>query len=157
MHGLKTWQTLAILSAGLVAVTVAAGLSSSAQAPAPALTVYKSPACGCCVKWIDYMRANGFSVKTVDVEDIAAVKRTWGVPTNLSACHTSVAGNYVIEGHVPADVVTRFLRERPAVAGIAVPGMPLGSPGMEQPTGRVEPFAVMSFDRSGRTALYERR
>jgi hypothetical protein len=93
----------------------------------------------------------------VDVEDIAAVKRTWGVPTNLSACHTSVAGNYVIEGHVPADVVTRFLRERPAVAGIAVPGMPLGSPGMEQPTGRVEPFAVMSFDRSGRTAVYERR
>jgi len=157
MHGLKTWQTLATLSAFLIAVIVAAGSSFQAQEPVPALTVYKSPACGCCVKWIDYMRANGFSVKTVDVEDIAAVKRTWGVPTNLSACHTSVVGNYVIEGHVPADVVTRFLRERPAVAGIAVPGMPLGSPGMEQPTGRVEPFAVMSFDRSGRTAVYERR
>jgi len=136
---------------------VAAGVSFEAQEPLPALTVYKSPACGCCVKWIDYMRARGFSVKTVDVESIAEVKRTWGVPTNLSACHTTIAGSYVIEGHVPADVVTRFLRERPPVAGIAVPGMPLGSPGMEQPTGRVEPYAVMSFDRTGRTAVYDHR
>lgn len=144
-------------SAVLIGVAAAASSSFEAQGSLPALTVYKSPACGCCVKWIDYMRARGFSVKTVDVEDIAEVKRTWGVPTNLSACHTTVAGSYVIEGHVPADVVTRFLRERPQVTGIAVPGMPLGSPGMEQPTGRVEPFAVMTFDRAGRTSVYERR
>jgi hypothetical protein len=146
-----------IVSAGLVSVLAMAGSSFQAQEPLPALTVYKSPACGCCVKWIDYMRARGFSVKTVDVENIAEVKRTWGVPTNLSACHTSVAGNYVIEGHVPAEAVTRFLRERPQVTGIAVPGMPLGSPGMEQPTGRVEPYTVVTFDRTGRTTVYDRR
>jgi hypothetical protein len=131
--------------------------SVHAQDSAQTMTVYKSPTCGCCVKWIDHMRAAGYTMKVVDVEDIAEVKRTWGVPTSAAACHTSVAGSYVIEGHVPADVVARFLRERPAVAGIAVPGMPLGSPGMEQPTGRVEPYAIVTFDRAGRTTVYDRR
>ena len=157
MRHVTTFRTVLVSSLLFTAAAVAAAWSLHAQASPSTMTVYKSPTCGCCVKWIEHMRSAGYVMKVVDVEDIAAVKRTWGVPTGAAACHTSVAGPYVIEGHVPADVVARFLKERPSVAGLAVPGMPLGSPGMEQPTGRSEPYVIVTFDRSGQTAVYDRR
>jgi hypothetical protein len=143
---------------GLVAIALSFAALMHAQtapAPRPVLTVYKSPTCGCCSKWVDHMKGNGFDVKTMDVGDIDAVKRTYGVPPALGSCHTALVGGYVVEGHVPAETVTRMVRERPAIAGIAVPGMPAGSPGMEVP-GRSDPYSVMSFDKAGQYSVYER-
>jgi hypothetical protein len=103
------------------------------------------------------MRANGFEVIAHDVDDMNVVKRKHNLPANLDSCHTGIVDGYVIEGHVPAATVQRLLRERPAnVAGIAVPGMPVGSPGMEVGD-RKEPYVVASFDRAGRVLVYERR
>jgi hypothetical protein len=116
------------------------------------MTVYKSPSCGCCVRWIDHLEENGFSVVPRDVPDTRPVKQKLGVPVRLGACHTGLVEGYVIEGHVPATDVARLLRERPPVLGLAVPGMPIGSPGMEGP--RPEPYSVFSFDASGRTEVF---
>jgi hypothetical protein len=134
-------------------------LSAAAQGPksAGSVTVYKSPSCGCCSKWIDHMRANGFEVTSHNVDDIAALKAKHGVPSRAASCHTSLIGDYVVEGHVPADAVKRLLRERPNVRGLAVPGMPMGSPGMEVPSGQKDPYAIVSFDAEGRQTVYERR
>ena len=94
-------------------------------------------------------------MKTVDLSDLASVKTRHGVPRSLESCHTAVVDGYVIEGHVPADTIKRLLKERPPVAGLAVPGMPPGSPGMESPGQAREPYKVMAFDRKGKTSLYE--
>lgn len=103
------------------------------------------------------MRGAGFQVEAIDVSDerLAEVERASGVPAALGSCHTAQVGGYVVEGHVPAETVKRLLRERPAVAGLAVPGMPAGSPGMEQGSRR-EPYAVYTFRWDGATAVYER-
>lgn len=143
---------LAALFAGIVIVQ----LTSFAQQK-PVVSVFKSPTCGCCSLWVDHMKANGFDVKVQDVEDIAAVKEKLGVAPEISSCHTSQVGGYVIEGHVPAVVVQRLLKERPKVAGLAVPGMPAGSPGMEVPSGLKQPYAILTFDKTGKTSVYERR
>jgi hypothetical protein len=118
--------------------------------------VYKTATCGCCSKWVDHMRAQGFQVKTEDVDNISRVKETHGVPSAIGSCHTSLVGGYVIEGHVPGDAVHRLLREKPKVTGIAVPGMPAGSPGMEVP-GRKDAYNILTFDKSGQTAVFEKR
>jgi hypothetical protein len=102
------------------------------------------------------MRRAGFVVKAQDVEDIQVVKTTYGLPLKLASCHTSLAGGYVLEGHIPAEVVERVLRERPKVAGLAVPGMPVGSPGMEQGN-RKDPYDIVAFDKQGKTSVYESR
>jgi hypothetical protein len=102
------------------------------------------------------MRRAGFTVKAQDVEDIQVVKTTYGLPLKLASCHTSLAGGYVLEGHIPAEVVERVLRERPKVAGLAVPGMPVGSPGMEQGNRR-DPYDIVAFDKQGKTSIYESR
>jgi hypothetical protein len=120
------------------------------------VTVYKSASCGCCKKWIEHVEAHGFAVRAFDVEDLREVKATAGVPAALQSCHTAYVGRYVVEGHVPADVMQRLLAERPAVAGLAVPGMPSGSPGMEG-GGPSEHYDVIAFERSGRTRVYARR
>ena len=104
-----------------------------------------------------YLRANSFPVKAEDTEDLAAIKRKHSVPSNLQACHTALVEGYVVEGHVPADVIDRLLRERPAIAGLAVPGMPSGSPGMETPGRAPEPYQVIAFERSGRTSVFASR
>lgn len=161
---MRTWiSTPLATAAGLTLLATAAGVLAAAAprvqqtaAAKPSVTVYKSPTCGCCSKWVDHMRANGFEVKALDVEDIEAVKRTYGVPEGIGSCHTSLVGGYVIEGHVPADAVARVLRERPKIAGIAVPGMPLGSPGMEQGP-RKDPYSILSFEKTGKYSVYERR
>jgi hypothetical protein len=116
------------------------------------LVVYKSPSCGCCAKWVDHMREHGFKVAVHDMEDVSPIKAKHGVTDQLSSCHTATIGGYVVEGHVPAADVQRLLRERPSIAGIATPGMPMGSPGMEG--GRVDRYDVMAFDRSGGTRVF---
>jgi len=104
-----------------------------------------------------HLRASGFPVQTVALDDLAPIKRKHGVPAALESCHTALVAGYVVEGHVPADLIDRLLRERPRLAGIGVPGMPLGSAGMESPGQRPEPYQVLAFDRSGRTSLFARR
>ncbi|HET8576016.1 MAG TPA: DUF411 domain-containing protein [Methylomirabilota bacterium] len=103
-----------------------------------------------------HLRASGFPVKEENVSDITPIKRRFGIPAALETCHTGLVEGYLIEGHVPADLIDRLLRERPKVVGLAVPGMPVGSPGMEGP-GKPEPYQVLTFDKSGRTAVYARR
>ena len=125
-------------------------------APAQALTVYKSPTCGCCSGWIAHARRAGFVPRVVDVDDLLPVKARLGVPEALMSCHTSVVGGRVFEGHVPLEEVRRFLA-KPQGVGLAVPGMPSGSPGMERPDGAVEPYEVLAFDKQGRTRVFARR
>jgi hypothetical protein len=126
--------------------------SGTAQAsdPLPTIQVYKTPTCGCCTKWIDTLRAAGFKVETTDMPDLTALKAANGVPTKLSSCHTAIVSGYIVEGHVPAADLKRLLEEKPAVAGLAVPNMPLGSPGMEhRDPSRHEAYDVLAFGPDG--------
>ncbi|WP_095511899.1 DUF411 domain-containing protein [Rubrivirga marina] len=127
--------------------------SAVAPADAPTVTVYKSPTCGCCSMWVEHLEASGFEVESVDRTDMGAVKDSLGVPSHLSSCHTAVVGDYVVEGHVPAEHVARMLEEQPAGRGLAVPGMPIGSPGMEQGDRR-DPYDVIVFDEAGDGAVF---
>lgn len=131
--------------------TASAG-SPVATAELPVVTVYKSPTCGCCNAWVDHMRENGFRVVAVDTNDLDAVKASHGIRPEHGSCHTATVGDYVVEGHVPASDVRRLLSERPSVAGLAVPGMPMGSPGMEGP--RSERYDVLAFERSGAARVF---
>lgn len=145
------------LGALIWAVAGPAGAGESAPDPAEAsradaatIQVYKTPTCGCCNAWIDHLRAAGFRVESTDLPDLAALKAMNGVPARLASCHTALVEGYVIEGHVPASDVARLLAERPEVSGLAVPGMPLGSPGMEHPDpSRHEAYDVLSFGPEG--------
>ena len=130
--------------------------AASAQA-GTRMVVYKTPTCGCCRAWVDHVKAAGFAVEVRDMPDVAPVKREHGLPEHLASCHTAILDGYVVEGHVPADVIRRMLRERPRVAGIAVPGMPMGSPGMEVPGGRKDPYDIIAFSRDGNVSVYETR
>ncbi len=143
-----------LLATALAAPLLAVGLGEAAElrAETDAMTVYKSPTCGCCGAWVDHVRAAGFAVTVRDVDDLAPIKLMAGVPAPLQSCHTASIGGYVVEGHVPAEVIKRFLAERPQARGLAVPGMPVGSPGMEGPN--PQPYQVLSFDSAGGTAVY---
>ena len=134
---------------------VALGLAFIAPTLATEITVYKSPTCGCCKEWVKHLQANGFSVKAHDVSDLMSYKTANGVPATLGSCHTAKVGGYVIEGHVPANDIKRLLKERPAVSGLSVPGMPNGSPGMEQ-GGHKDRYDVLTFDKQGKTGVYAR-
>ena len=116
------------------------------------ITVYKSATCGCCKEWVKHLQANGFSVKAQDVSDLMSYKSANGVPTKLASCHTATVDGYVIEGHVPANDIKRLLKERPAVSGLVVPGMPIGSPGMEQ-VAHKDRYEVLTFDKQGKTGV----
>ena len=116
------------------------------------ITVFKSPACGCCAKWVEHLRKNGYEVRVSNIEAMSAVKGRFNVPAEMRSCHTAVIGGYVIEGHVPASDIQRLLKEKPRVVGLAVPGMPLGAPGMEG--SRSEPYSVMSFTKEGASAVF---
>ncbi len=145
----------AVLAGGL---TLAAGLMSRPVAAAKAaVTVYKSASCGCCALWVTHLKDNGFPTRAEDVADLGSVKKKHGVPEALASCHTALADGYVVEGHVPADLIDRLLAERPEVAGIAVPGMPIGSPGMELPGRPPDRYQVLAFDRTGRTTVFATR
>ena len=136
-------------SATAAGALAAPGSQTAALNPADSslITVYKTPTCGCCALWVDHMRANGFRVAVTDVAQIGPVKQTHGVPSDVATCHTGKIGNYFVEGHVPAEDVRRLMRERPDIIGIAVPGMPQGSPGME--TGSIDTYDVYAIARDG--------
>lgn len=147
-------QWLGAALGGAAAALATGAVPAFAAAPI-AITVYKDPSCGCCTKWVEYMRAHGFRVTTRDMTNLAEVKATFGVPRALQSCHTATVGAYVVEGHVPADLVQQMVRDRAAIAGLAVPGMPIGSPGMEG--GQPQRYAVMAYTRDGGTSVYARR
>lgn len=120
-----------------------------------ALLVYRDPECGCCEAWAEIARDAGYAVTVENRADMAAVKARYGVPADLASCHTAIVAGYAIEGHVPMPHIARLLRERPdAVKGLAVPGMPRGSPGMEMPDGSQDDFEVMAFDAEGRATVF---
>ena len=120
----------------------------------PIVTTYKSPTCGCCSEWVKHMEDAGFVVEAHDVSNLATVKQEQQVPGELQSCHTAIVDGYVIEGHVPAEDINRLLAERPDVAGLAVPGMPIGSPGMEMAGTPAQPFDVISFDAEGSISVF---
>ena len=130
--------------------------NAAAPAAAPAaMTVYRDPSCGCCEAWAGIARKAGHQVNVVDHPDMPAIKRQYGVPDELLSCHTTIVGGYAVEGHVPLEDVQRLLTEKPGgIRGIAVAGMPLGSPGMEVPDGTKQPFQVMAFDAGGRVSVF---
>jgi len=121
----------------------------------PEITVYKSPTCGCCAKWVTHLEENGFDVKSIDTPNVNTMKKRYGVPGDLTSCHTAVIDGYVVEGHVPADVIKQMIEEHPEAAGIAVPGMPVGSPGMEGPN--PEEYDIMAFQKDGGRSVYATR
>lgn len=132
------------------------GLPAAAQhAEGPAITVYSSPTCGCCSKWVDHLEANGFDVTRESMTSVREKKQELGVPRSLISCHTAVVEGYIIEGHVPADLIRRLLKEKPDVAGLAVPRMPIGSPGMEGPN--PEPYDVIAFKKDGTQDVFAKR
>jgi len=118
----------------------------------PIVQVYKSPSCGCCSKWVSHLEANGFTVEATDVNDINLIKSSFGIPPALASCHTAVVGDYLVEGHVPAEDIVQLLKQKPAIKGISVPGMPIGSPGMEG--GNPQVYDVVSFDAQGKTVIF---
>jgi hypothetical protein len=135
---------------------VHAAVPTTVAADAPVVTLYKSPTCHCCAKWGDHLREHGFQVIDRDSGDLLALKHEHGIPQHLWSCHMGVVDGYVFEGHIPAHLVRRVLRERPAIAGIAVPGMPLGSPGMEAGF-RKERYEVIAFGGAEGEYVFDRR
>ena len=116
------------------------------------IMVYKSPTCGCCSKWVSHLQENGFEVETTDLNDLRMIKSMSGIKPNQASCHTARVGDYVIEGHVPADDIKRLLAERPNARGLTVPGMPKGSPGMEHP--QPDRYQVLLLDNEGNTEVF---
>lgn len=134
---------------------LSAGLPRLAGADQVRMQVFKSPYCGCCAAWVDHIRDAGFSVEVTNVENMTPAKTRFGIADDLLSCHTAVVDGYVIEGHLPADDVRRLLAERPDAAGLSVPGMPVGSPGMEHGNRR-DPYDVVLFDRDGKRSVFTR-
>jgi hypothetical protein len=151
---------VAVIAAAAVMVAGPGNPDSAGSLPDPGaagqeVAVYKSPTCGCCKDWVSHLQSQGFSVVTHDVVDMGAIKAKNGVPASLTSCHTATVGGYAIEGHVPADLILRILEERPAITGLAVPGMPGGSPGME--SAPKVPYDVIAWDATQATSLYAKR
>lgn len=147
MHNPSRRAFMALSTIGL-----AGAIGYPALARTPGLHVYKSPWCGCCAGWVEHMRGAGFAVRISEVDDVDPVKDRHRVPAELRSCHTALVDGYVIEGHVPARDIRRLFAERPSAAGLAVPGMPGGSPGMEG--GAQEPYDVLVFRDDGRAEVF---
>ena len=128
-------------------------LLAACSQPEIEMVVYKSPTCGCCNKWITHLEQNGFKVIAKDMQDVTPIKVQNGLTPQLASCHTALVDGYVVEGHVPASDIKRLLKERPAVRGLSVPGMPVGSPGMEQGD-RKDPYNVVTFNDKGETSIF---
>jgi len=137
--------------AGISAAADSAPEPVAAVSQLPRMVVHKTPWCGCCGGWVERMQEAGFQVETHDMEDLGPVKERLGVPYAKGSCHTAEIGGYVVEGHVPAEDIKRLLQEKPDAVGLVLPGMPIGSPGMESPDGRQQPFTVELVRRDGTT------
>lgn len=141
----------------MASVTPDAGTAVSLVGPAPAegvIQVFKSPTCGCCADWVKHLEAAGFTVEVQDIPNMMAVKGELGVPGELGSCHTARIAGYLVEGHVPAADIQRLLEEKPDIRGISVPGMPVGSPGMEVEGRPADRYDVVAFDAAGRTSVF---
>ncbi|HEY0673024.1 MAG TPA: DUF411 domain-containing protein [Longimicrobiales bacterium] len=149
-------ESVRLLTAGIVGMMVDAG-RLLASTTSKNMTVYKSPTCGCCSAWVKHVRAGGYDVKTIDVDDVTPYKAKYGVPLDLASCHTAFIDGYAIEGHVPVDLIDKLLREKPKGAkALVVAGMPLGSPGMEVP-GRKDAYNVILVNNKGARSVFARR
>jgi hypothetical protein len=148
----RDWLTSA---AGAAALLLTGGAARATHVAGPEILVYKSPTCGCCKLWVDHMASAGFQPTVRETLDLGTLKRELGVPAALGSCHTALVEGYLLEGHVPADVTLQLLAEKPDAAGLAVPGMPIGSPGMEGP--RSQPYDVLLFRRDGTSRVYATR
>lgn len=159
MPNLSSYVKAVGLGVVIAVVGIAAYLQFGEQEPQikdeelPSMTVYKSPTCQCCAEWVTHMEQNGFTVKTTDLSDMQQIKSRFNVPRELSSCHTAVVGGYVVEGHVPAKEVKRMLVQQPQIVGLTVPGMPVGSPGMEQGN-QLDPYNVLAFSKNGRANIF---
>ena len=163
---MSTTRRLLLLAAAALLVAGSALLASRAAAsatddatrealaaPPTEVTVYRSPSCGCCRKWVTHLEQAGFTVKQVELADLSEIKAQAGVPEKLHSCHTALVGRYAIEGHVPADDIKRLLAEQPDLHGLSAPGMPAGSPGMEV-DGQKDKYDVVSFTRDGQSSVW---
>lgn len=152
-------QLIQLLTLSLVAIAASILLVSdpslAVPSKSPEINVYRDPSCSCCGGWIDYLAAQGFQPTSMATSDMETLKQQYGVPEGLASCHTAVIDKYVIEGHVPVEDIKRLLVEKPKVTGIAVPGMPIGTPGMENGD-RKDSFTVFSFNKQGKTAAFDR-
>ena len=137
---------LLIFNAGIKAETIPAAKPID-------IVVYRSPTCECCGKWLEHMKKNNFNVKDIVTDDVQAIKNKYGVPEAMASCHTAIVGGYVIEGHVPANDIMKLLKTKPKIVGIAVPGMPSGTPGMEMGD-RKDSYNVMSFDKENHYEIF---
>ena len=127
-------------------------LAGPVRAAPTAVTLYKSPECGCCEGYVDYLREHGFAVTVKATHQLAEISRKAGIPADLQGCHTAFIGNYVVDGHVPVEAIEKLLAERPAIKGITLPGMPLGSPGMgDDKTG---PFTILAIGADGKSSVF---
>lgn len=139
----------------LLATAAVLAVTPSCAAPAKAaIKVYKDPSCGCCTAWAEHLTENGFAVTVEEDTDMAALKAKLGVPDDLGSCHTGVIAGYAIEGHVPAKDIKRLLAQKPAAIGLAVPAMPINSPGMEVPGEPDEPYTVWLFSKDGTRSAF---
>ena len=153
----ETISRRALLVRGAAAALALAGTPRLLEAMAGTpMMVYKDPNCGCCHNWVEIMKTSGFEVSVRDTTDMNAIKTRYQVTRAIASCHTALVGGYVVEGHVPADLIRRLLAEKPKVVGLAVPGMPVGSPGMESGT-RKDPYDVLAFDATGKTTVFAKR
>ncbi|MCG2582577.1 DUF411 domain-containing protein [Marinobacter flavimaris] len=157
---LFTGVTVTILAAGATTLAIQADESAKSSTAAastaeagPAITIYKSPSCGCCQSWVEHLEANGFKTNTIETDNVNEVKQANGVPRDVASCHTALIGDLVIEGHVPASDILAY-RENPRfnTVGLSVPGMVQGSPGME--TGRKDDYQVIAFRANGQQSVF---
>jgi hypothetical protein len=146
-------KRLPFVAISAVCALAVCGSVAWSQAPTP-IAVVKDPGCGCCANWIAQLEKAGFKATVTESRDIDSIKDSKGVPKTARSCHTGTVGGYVIEGHVPVADIRRLLKERPAIAGLAVPWMPAGSPGMEVPSGQVDPYDTIAFDKAGKTRVF---
>jgi hypothetical protein len=137
----------------LAAAAAALSLPVVAKKALPQVQVFKNPSCGCCAAWVDHMLAAGFSLNVTEVDDTSVARKRYGLPDRFGSCHTAVVGGYVVEGHVPATDVKKLLAMKPVAIGLAVPGMPVGSPGMEMGS-RKDPYQVLLVATDGRERLF---
>ena len=160
-HLINWWH---VTSTGVITICITAAILtifainapiSSAETVLPNATVYHSPECTCCGKWMNHLKAQGFAIKNIPTNNIEEVKQKYNIPNNLTSCHTAIVNGYVIEGHVPADDIKRLLAEKPNVTGLTVPQMPVGTPGMEIGNQK-DPFAVFSFAAKGTVAVFNK-
>ena len=137
---------LLVFNAGIKAETLSAGKPVD-------IVVYRSPTCECCGKWLEHLKKNNFNVKDIVTDDVQAIKNKYGVSEAMASCHTAIVDGYVIEGHVPANDIMKLLKTKPKIVGIAVPGMPSGTPGMEMGD-RKDSYNVMSFDKENHYEIF---